>query len=153
MSYMLTGPDGNESGPYEIQQLQQWAAQNRMPPNAPVRNIETGVTTQAIDVPELKLSFPPMVQAPKASSGTAMIPSDNPDALWSYYLGILALFCGCSFILGPISIIKGKRALERCESEPELHGKTHAKIGIVLSYIGLIGSVLLGALIFASVYA
>lgn len=85
-----------------------------------------------------------------APTGGALIPTANPYALFSYYCGVFALIPCLGLILGPMGIILGSLGLRAIEKSPELPGKVHAWVGIVLSGLVLLGhAILIGVILSA----
>lgn len=62
-----------------------------------------------------------------------LIPYKNSSALIAYYLGIFSLVCG--FLLGLPALIFGIKGLGYAKLHPEVKGKTHAWVGIILGGI------------------
>jgi hypothetical protein len=74
----------------------------------------------------------------------SIIPTSNPPSLVSYYCGVFSLTVCPGFILGPIAIISGVKALNRIKAQPGLKGRGHALTGIITGSIGsLLGFALL----------
>jgi hypothetical protein len=57
-----------------------------------------------------------------------MIPTSNPPALISYYLGLFSI--GCGPILAPIAFVCAAKGLKKIKEDPSLPGKGHAYFGI-----------------------
>ncbi len=129
MSYILIGPKGEETGPFEVAELCKWAQNGQLPPVAPIKNPETGEVTKAIDHPDLQHAFPPGSANPAKPTGSSILPTDNPKALAAYYTGVGSLAC---WFAGPVALILGLKALNLCKENSELHGKGHAITGIIL---------------------
>ena len=69
---------------------------------------------------------------------TGMIPTRNPQALTSYYLGILSFIPVLGLVLGIAAIVLGMRGREAAKERPEIKGGGHALIGIVAGWIFVI---------------
>lgn len=151
MAYFVAGPDGEEHGPVELSTIIEWVRAGTLPPNAPVRDLASGQTWRAGEVPELKAHYvghdysqpPSSATSSGASAGSAMIPTGNPDALWGYYLGFASLLCCIGLPATPFAIVKSVRGLNRHKENPAVHGKTHAIVGIVLACVGGVGNLAL----------
>jgi len=74
----------------------------------------------------------------------AIMPTSNPASLWAYYLGWLALIPCLGLVLGPFALACGVRGVRAANARPEIEGKGHAIVGIVLGafatllHVGLI---------------
>jgi hypothetical protein len=78
-----------------------------------------------------------------------LIPYRNKSALIAYYLGIFSLVCG--ILLGLPALILGIKGLGYAKLHPEVKGKTHAWVGIVLG--GITSAISIVLLVFYLVYA
>jgi len=138
-SYTVIGPDGQPSAPVDLQTLQTWASSGQLPAHAPVI-LPEGVQTTAGQIPELSAALQHANAIPYAyqkPAGSKMIPTRNPAALWSYYLGILSIAPCIGLISGPIAIgcsIAGLRAYKR---DPSIYGKAHCIVGILAGLTGI----------------
>jgi hypothetical protein len=146
--YFVTGPDGKETGPFELSSLQAWISDGKLPAHAPVRLSTETVAVQAIQRPELAQLFGQFAQAPGMQSGTpgsgggdfisTMVPAKNPPSLVAYYLGILSCIPVIGLPCAIIALIQGVKGVKLANSNPEAKGKTHAIVGLVLASIGLL---------------
>jgi hypothetical protein len=66
-----------------------------------------------------------------------LIPSRNPRALWAYYLGIFSLLPCIGIPLAVAAIILGISGLKYANLHPEVKGKVHAWVGVVLGILCL----------------
>jgi hypothetical protein len=82
---------------------------------------------------------PPAAASPTQVAGEAaagpsavelFIPYKNGAALAAYYLGVFSLLCG--LLLGIPALVLGIMGLRFSRLHPEIRGKVHAWIGIVL---------------------
>ena len=80
---------------------------------------------------------PANVQPQQNDALQALIPTKNPPALVSYYVGVASLICIFAPILSPISIYFGVKAMRMIKEQPGLPGKGHAITGFVLSGFSL----------------
>lgn len=71
------------------------------------------------------------------------IPYKNPNALWAYYLGIFGLFPLLGAPLAIAALILGIKGLQFANDQPEVRGKAHAWVGIILGGISGVGHALL----------
>lgn len=62
---------------------------------------------------------------------TSIIPTRNPAALWSYYIGLFSLFPGLGPLMGIFAVVMGIKALKVAAVNPELKGRVHAVVGII----------------------
>ncbi len=67
----------------------------------------------------------------------SLIPTKNPPALISYYVGVASLICIFAPILSPISILFGIKAMKLIKEQPGLPGRGHAITGFILSGFSL----------------
>ena len=65
---------------------------------------------------------------------SGMIPSRNPAALASYYLGILSFIPVLGFFFGLAAIVLGHKGQDAARQRPEIKGGGHAIIGLVAGY-------------------
>jgi len=66
-----------------------------------------------------------------------IIPRHNPSALIGYYCGVFSLIPCVGLVLGPIGFVLGLKGLRAYKENPEIKGKAHAYVGIILG--GLCG--------------
>lgn len=136
--YIVIGPDGKPSEPVELSTLQSWASAGQLPAHAPVITPE-GTQTAAGEIRDLQ---PALAHAnrPHAyqAKGTKMMPSENPAALWGYYLGICSMLPICGMLIVPFALTYSIRGKKVFEANPSVYGKTHATVGLVTGLIGLV---------------
>lgn len=106
-----------------------------LPPPAPDRQ-----TPQAGPPP-----LPPEAYDSPEGAFSGLIPRRNPHSLWSYYLGIFALFPFLGILMAITAIVLGCSALQRYKANPVIRGRTHAIVGI----IGAVFSLLVHAVLIA----
>jgi hypothetical protein len=66
------------------------------------------------------------------SLGDHIIPIKNPKALIGYYLGVFSLIPCMAMVLGPAAVILGVLGLRARAENPNLPGKAHSIVAIVL---------------------
>lgn len=144
MGYVVTGLDGKENGPVELETLVKWAQSGALPAHAPVRDLTTGASTTAGQMPELvslyqttDFSKAPAPSVQTGGKGTAMIPTGNPKALAAYYIGLASLIPCLGIFTAPVALYLGIKGLKAYNENPASFGKGHAITGIVLASIGL----------------
>jgi hypothetical protein len=72
------------------------------------------------------------------------VPTRNPQALASYYLGLFSLFPCLGFPLGVAAVYCGVKGLRLARAHPEVRGKVHAWVGVICgSLFGLFNFLLL----------
>ncbi len=141
--YRVRLPDGRQFGPAEMQHLEQWAREGRLPTDAVLLREDRGEEQPVSDFPNLNaiVAAPPTVQGemirPKRAT-SALIPTDNPAALGGYYTGIASLICFVGLVAAPIAIVLGILGLRNVRRDPEVKGKAHAIIAIVLGSFTLL---------------
>lgn len=117
---------------------------------------ETGLTQCAHCGQSLLAAWPPPPggyappQAYPPQTGTSsfggLIPDKNPSALTAYYLGIFSIIPCVGLPMGIAALILGLRGLDLVKEHPEVRGRTHALVGIIVG--GLFGLInLIGFLI------
>ena len=94
-------------------------------------------------------SAPPTYQQayPPTASTNKLIPTSNPKALLAYYLGIFGLIPGFCIFLAPAALVLGILGLKAVSERPEIAGKVHAWIGIVLGGLSTLACIVLVVLI------
>lgn len=131
---------GDTFGPVDIETVQEWARQGRVPTAARLQEVGKA-PVPAIEHPALRaiLMAPPTVAGPMVapdSSLSVLIPARNPPALMSYYCGIAGLIPALGVVFGPLSIVLGVKGLARAKELPRMQGRTHAIVGIIAGSIG-----------------
>ena len=97
---------------------------------------------------------PPRDQKPTSSGAFgSLIPTSNPKALTSYYLGLFSIFPLIGLALGAAAIYLGSNGLRAVKEDPRLPGKTHAGVGIGCGIVGLLVNLLIVGLILAAVFS
>jgi hypothetical protein len=97
MNYYVLGSDGKEYGPCDFATLTTWARDNRLQPQSPVREAETGRSYKAVEVPGLFVpaAAPQMMpgQQPHNRLMTPMAQPFTPSTalLWAFLDPILGL--------------------------------------------------------------
>ena len=93
---------------------------------------------------------PPPPLPPTQDQGIAsLIPYKNGAALAAYYLGVFSLIPVVGFVLGAIAIIMGSVGLSRAGKNPQIRGKVHAWVGIVLGALVVVAHIAVVVLIVA----
>ena len=82
-----------------------------------------------------------------------VVPVKNGAALLSYYTGLFSLFPVFGLPLAIVAIISGRRGLAKAKETPEVHGKAHARVGLVCGWLFGLFNLLLTALIVVGVFA
>jgi len=84
------------------------------------------------------------------------IPTHNPKALTAYYLGIFSFIPLLGIFLGIAAFVLGLQGLKAAKQTPEIKGKTHAWVGILVGgffgfgYVLLFGAILIAVLLSSS---
>jgi len=106
-----------------------------------VTEVDSGQAIAAGRMPELAEVLTNMAAyanapAPAAvstpSSGSALIPTGNPQALTGYYVSVGSLIPCVGLILGPLAIVLGSKGLKSYNENPAVKGKAHALVAIIL---------------------
>lgn len=98
-------------------------------------------------VPPVQADFSQPPQYAKPASTNKLIPIANPRALVAYYLAIFSLVPGFCLLLGPGAIIYGFLGLREFNQNPQIGGKFHAWIGIILGGFTTLAAVVTTGLI------
>ena len=140
--YKVRVAGGQEYGPADMAQLERWAQEGRIPPDAMLVPDDSREPYPAADEPRLRVHVlaPPTrstgVVDPTEQEGPALIPYKNPAALVGYYLSICSCIPFVGLVLGPIAIFLGIRGLIQVSRHPQRKGTVHAGIAIALGLIG-----------------
>jgi Domain of unknown function (DUF4190)/GYF domain 2 len=149
--YSIIGADGRQYGPVSREQLQQWIAEGRA-------NTQTQTFTEGSTewkplglLPEFAGCFapptPPTIRPPMPSS----FRRTNSSAMAGLIFGLLAFFCCCKFLFGPLGIIFSLVGLSQINRQPECYeGRGLAIAGLVLSILSLLLAVFLVLLAMAT---
>ncbi len=92
---------------------------------------------------------PPMPQAPGDPTG-GLIPYKNAPALAAYYLGVFSVIPVLGLFLGLAALVLGIMGLRKASRQPEVKGKVHAWVGIIvggffgLAYLALTVLIIVG---------
>lgn len=152
-SYKIRGSDGQEYGPFQLEQMRQWITEKRVNEKTPV--FATGAEGWVLfeTVPELAALLaptpPPVLPAAAAKSKSdgglnVIIPYKNVRALTAYYLGVFSAIPVLGLPLGLAAFTLGILALRFRRKNPAAGGAVHAWIGILaggffsLVYLALI---------------
>jgi hypothetical protein len=80
---------------------------------------------------------PPMPQRPGDATG-GLIPYKNAPALAAYYLGVFSVIPLIGTVLGLAALVLGIMGLRMAARRPEVKGKVHAWVGIIVGgFFGL----------------
>lgn len=154
---MVIGHDGAEYGPASLQDLKNWAAENRVNPSTQLKDFQTGQLLLASQVPGLFAAVPPPMapgtyppQNPYAQPPMAQYPRPAgqfkiQDDGWGPMAGVL-IRCGAAilffFVLHGIGLVFGAYALVNA-IQLKNQGYSKGPIAIVIAAITL-GIVLAG---------
>ena len=84
--------------------------------------------------------IPPIyAPAPTGDATGGLIPYKNVPALVGYYVGVFALIPCIGIPLGIAAIVLGILGLRKAQRQPEVKGKVHAWIAIVLGSLAAAG--------------
>ncbi|MCW3053685.1 MAG: hypothetical protein JWN14_2855 [Chthonomonadales bacterium] len=109
--------------------------------------------------PQYPVPYPGSYPAPAPAEPSIIdtfVPMGNPKALTAYYLGIFSFIPLLGIFLGIAAFVLGLQGLKAAKQTPEIKGKTHAWIGIVIGgffgfgYILLFGGILIAVLLSSS---
>lgn len=78
----------------------------------------------------------------------SVVPINNGPALLAYYTGLFSIFPVFGLPLAVVAIVSGRKALRNVKSNPEIKGKTHARVGLICGWgFGLFNLLLTGLII------
>lgn len=144
--FRIIGGDHQEYGPITPDQLKQWIAEGRASGQTMVQMEGTPGWRPLSTFPQLAAflvstaPLPPPISPSSDSASdpvTTVIPYKNMPALISYYLAVFSLIPCLGIPLGLAALVLGVIGLKRAREHPEIRGKVHAWIGIILG--GLFG--------------
>lgn len=142
--YRIIGADGRPYGPVSTEQLQQWIAEGRA--NAQTHTLAEGAAEWKPlgAMPEFAARFTPQTPPTISPPISGAVRKTNSNAMAGLIFGILAFFCCCKFLFGPLGIIFSLVGLSEINRHPELYeGRGLAIAGLVLSILSLLLAVLL----------
>ncbi|PWU14747.1 MAG: hypothetical protein C5B50_16630 [Verrucomicrobia bacterium] len=146
--YKITGADGKEYGPVNLDQLRQWVAEGRITPQTRVKPEGTTDWRTALEIPEVAALLAARTSAPGPMAAAAPTPTQAQGqrtgmAIASLVLGIPSVFL-CFLFTGIPAVIFGHIALSRSKRSPTLYGGAGMAIaGLVLGYLGILMSVVI----------
>ncbi len=80
----------------------------------------------------------------------SLIPTQNPNALSSYYMGLFSILPLLGLLLGPLAILNGRKGIGQVKAEPQMPGKTHAYVGIGCGSLGLLFNLMIVGIVVAA---
>ena len=93
--------------------------------------------TKNQNVIETVYQVPPIQYQPTGDATGGLIPYKNAPALTAYYFGVFSLIPFLGAILGVAAFVLGIMGLSKAKKHPEVKGKVHAWVGIIMG--GLFG--------------
>ena len=103
------------------------------PPDSPLPNNPPPGAPSSWPPPPGGYAPPQYQPQPQAIGGFGgMIPTGNPPALWAYYLGLLSLLPCLAIPIGITAFVMGLKGLKMVKERPEVRGRTHALVGVIL---------------------
>lgn len=139
--YKVLGADGKEYGPVSAEQLRQWIVQRRL-------NAESLIQLEGQSGWKPLSFFPEFagdlvrVAPPLPSTAPGSGPTNNM-AVASFVMGLMSWLCFCSCgVFSVLGLVFGFISLSQIKQNPEQGGKALAIVGIVLSALGLLVSII-----------
>ncbi len=140
--------NGQEYGPASWAQLVQWRMDGRVPDDAIIVDVATGMTQPVMTFAQLAALAPSSLVPPTPAAGPAagpsisdhLIPMKNPPSLVAYYCGIFGLIPCFTVVLGPVALIAGIIGLRKAR-EREV-GFTHALTGVIIGSLETLACVI-----------
>jgi len=137
--YQIIGADGRPYGPVSGEQLRQWIAEGRA--NAQTQTFVAGATEwkALATLPEFASHFVPQIPPTISPPVAPAVRKTNSNAMAGLIFGLLAFFCCCKFLFGPLGIIFSLIGLSQINRQPEYYeGRGLAIAGLVLSILSLL---------------
>ncbi len=129
---------------FPAEQLQQWIAEGRA--NAQTQTFAEGATEWKPlgAVPEFAARFTPQTPPTISPPIPGPVRKTNSNAMAGLIFGVLAFFCCCKFLFGPLGIIFSLVGLSEINRHPESYeGRGLAIAGLVLSILSVLLAVML----------
>jgi len=147
--------DGQRTGPVALQTLQHLASVGAIAPDTMVWKEGLKDWAPSRQFTELAQSLgegagkrtPPIVpgrlQAPEPQGDATggIIPYRNGPALAGYYTGVASLIPVAAIVLGPAAILLGVAGLRKARRTPQVSGRAHAIVAIVLGGLTFLANV------------
>jgi hypothetical protein len=150
-TFQIIGADGRPYGPVSGEQLQRWIAEGRA--NAQTQTFATGATEWKPlgTLPEFAGHFAPPMPPTIGPLVSRPARRSNPSAIAGLIFGLLAFFCCCKFLFGPLGIIFSLVGLSQINRQPEYYeGRGLAIAGLVLSILSILLAAILILIAIAS---
>ena len=133
MQYMVTGMDGKEYGPTDLDTLRAWVAENRLAPHTQLRDFNTGQTMAASAVPGLfsqaiTSNVPPVGMGYPRAGTAYTAPTVSRDHGGGMFVGVIVrslLGLASFFLIGGFGFIFAGYALfyaVRCQQSGSKYG-------------------------------
>jgi len=167
--YKILGNDGNEYGPVSAEQVKQWIAESRVEKKTPVFPEGAPDWVFLESLPEFAAAFAPSsgrppVLAPAKAPKPAERPKDpepaaqgkrnethdpreNARAWIAYCLGVASVIPPFGALVGFPALVLGISGLRFLRRHPEVDGRFHAWMGIILGGVFGLGYLVLIALV------
>ncbi len=140
-TYMLRLGDGTEFGPANVDLLEDWARQGRVPRDGLLVAIDDPSSVRSVFAEHRLarvLNAPPTTRVPVTPApqpATGLVPYRNPYALTAYYLGIFSLMPLIGLLLAIPAFVLGIMGWRNYRKTPEIRGGVHAWVGIIMGGI------------------
>lgn len=153
---VYTASQGRQQGPFTIEQINaslsagqltqhgtlawyegcpNWIPLSQVP--GVIGNLNMGGETLPPPIPAQAYPAFPLYQ--QQQEGSSIIPTKNPPALTSYYLGIFGLIPFFGIFLAIPAVIFGIIGYKKYRKNPLIKGAAHAWIAIILGILSIIG--------------
>lgn len=141
--YRVIGADQREYGPISAEQVRDWIRDGRLDAHSIGRTEEMVAGKPLNQFPEFAPSFvsiPPL--SPLSPTRPVTAPKASGMATASLVMGIMTIVCCCGPVTGILGIVFGWITLADVRERANPSSKTMAIIGIVLSGVGMLGTLL-----------
>ncbi len=106
--------------------------------------------TQCAEILHPPAPAPTVAIVENDSTMGGLMPYKNGAALAAYYCGVFAVIPLLGIVLGILGFILGLKGLRNAREHPEVKGKVHAWVGIIVGGLfGLAYLILAGALVYS----
>ena len=151
MQYMVTGVDGKEYGPTDVETLRSWVAENRLAPHTQLRDFNTGQTITASALPGLfpqqDINVPPVgATYPRGGAvATAISSRDHGGDVLGGVIFRCVLSLVLAFVVGGLGLASAAYAMYyavQCQRSGSKYGILALVLaGVTLALVGTVWAI------------